>query len=848
MPLFAQLRSAERSGDDPVATFSMVGGSIAKKNEIVTFLLLFKICTNPHAKSWLRCDNKGSPMTTSAISAITPEMIREHGLTPEEFEKIKQLLGGREPTRTELGIFSVMWSEHCSYKSSRVHLKRLPTRSKLVLQGPGENAGIVDIGDGWACAFKIESHNHPSFIEPFQGAATGVGGILRDIFTMGARPVAVMDSLRFGPIQAEIRSAGRPGAAVPTQALPTQAEIHKNHSVMEGVVSGIASYGNCFGVPNLGGEVKFETSYSGNPLVNAFALGLVRRDQIFYGRASGEGNPVIYVGSKTGRDGIHGATMASEEFSEGSEAKRPNVQVGDPFLEKLLLEACLEAMQTGAIVGIQDMGAAGLTCSTCEMGGRGGTGVEIELDRVPQRETGMTPYEIMLSESQERMLLVAQKGREEEVFRVFQKWGLDAVEIGRVTSDGKMRVLEHGEVVAEIPNAALTDDAPVYKRPLARWEPPVEREMPEHIHLSESGDFSLQLKRLLASPNICSKRWVWQQYDHMVQTNTVEAPGAGDAGVIRIKGSKRGLAMALDGNGRWCYLDPRLGAMHAVAEGARKVACAGATPIGATNCLNFGNPEKPHIMWQFSQVIDGITKACEELDTPITGGNVSFYNETLGEGIYPTPVIGVVGILEDVHKTAKMHFAQAGRESARKIVLLRGDDAGDAVDAELEFGSSEYAKEILGAVWGYPPELDLEKEATLQRALVALIQAGLIESAHDCSDGGLAVALIESALPGGVGLNVRLPRQELALEFLLFGEDASRVVVSCDAIHLARIQQVAEEYEIIADVLGDTGSDRVEIAVDGQSVISASIAELSEAYEGALERALRAEPNAGAAD
>jgi phosphoribosylformylglycinamidine synthase len=700
------------------------------------------------------------------------------------------------------------------------------------LQGPGENAGIVDIGDGWACAFKIESHNHPSFIEPFQGAATGVGGILRDIFTMGARPVAIMDSLRFGPIQGEPRSAGRPGAAVPTQA-----EIHKNDSVMEGVVSGVASYGNCFGVPNLGGEVKFEPCYSGNPLVNAFALGLVRRDQIFYGRASGEGNPVIYVGSKTGRDGIHGATMASEEFSEGSEAKRPNVQVGDPFLEKLLLEACLEAMQTGAIVGIQDMGAAGLTCSTCEMGGRGGTGVEIELDLVPQRETGMTPYEIMLSESQERMLLVAQKGREEEVFRVFQKWGLDAVEIGRVTSDGKMRVLEHGEVVAEIPNAALTDEAPLYKRPLERWEPAIEREMPEHIRLSESGDVSRQLKQLLASPNICSKRWVWQQYDHMVQTNTVDAPGAGDAGVIRIKGSKRGLAMALDGNGRWCYLDPRLGAMHAVAEAARKVACAGATPIGATNCLNFGNPEKPHIMWQFSQVIDGITKACEELDTPITGGNVSFYNETLGEGIYPTPVIGVVGILEDVHKTAKMHFAQAGK----KIILLRANEAGDAVDAELEFGSSEYAKEILGAVWGYPPELDLEKEATLQRALVAIIQTGLIESAHDCADGGLAVALVESALPGGVGLNVRLPRQELALEFLLFGEDASRVVVSCDPIHLPRIQQVAEEYEVIADVLGETGSDKVEIAVDGQLVISASVQELREAYEGALERALRTE-------
>jgi phosphoribosylformylglycinamidine synthase II len=641
--------------------------------------------------------------------------------------------------------------------------------------------------------------------------------------------VAVMDSLRFGPIQAA-ETAGEGARA-------TQAEIHKNHSVMEGVVSGVASYGNCFGVPNLGGEVKFEPCYSGNPLVNAFALGLVRRDQIFYGRASGEGNPVIYVGSKTGRDGIHGATMASEEFSEGSEAKRPNVQVGDPFLEKLLLEACLEAMQTGAIVGIQDMGAAGLTCSTCEMGARGGTGVEIELDRVPQRETGMTPYEIMLSESQERMLLVAQKGREEEVFRIFQKWGLDAVEIGRVTSDAKMRVLEHGEVVAEIPNAALTDDAPVYKRPLTRWEPPVDREMPEFVKLGASGDLSSQLKRLLANPNICSKRWVWQQYDHMVQTNTVDAPGAGDAGVIRIKGSNRGLAMALDGNSRWCYLDPRLGAMHAVAEAARKVACAGATPIGATNCLNFGNPEKPHIMWQFSQTIDGITKACEELDTPITGGNVSFYNETLGEGIYPTPVIGVVGLLEDVHKTVKMHFAHAGK----KIVLLRANEAGDAVDAELEFGSSEYAKAILGALWGYPPELDIEKEATLQRALVAIIRAGLVESAHDCSDGGLAVALVESALPGGVGLSVRLPGQQVAPEFLLFGEDASRVVLSCDAIQLPRIKQVAEEYGIFADVLGETGSDRVEISVGGQPVISASVVELREAYEGALERALRTE-------
>ena len=787
-------------------------------------------------------------MTTSVIAAITPEIVREHGLTPDEFEKIKTLLGGREPTITELGIFSVMWSEHCSYKSSRVHLKRLPTRSKRVVQGPGENAGIVDIGDGWACAFKIESHNHPSFIEPFQGAATGVGGILRDIFTMGARPVAVMDSLRFGPIQDRVGRAFLPASAGEGpfdlrsgQVRATQAEIHKNHSVMEGVVAGVASYGNCFGVPNLGGEVKFEPCYSGNPLVNAFALGLVRRDQIFYARAAGEGNPVIYVGSKTGRDGIHGATMASEEFSEGSEAKRPNVQVGDPFLEKLLLEACLEAMQTGTIVGIQDMGAAGLTCSTCEMGARGGTGIEIELDLVPQRETGMTPYEIMLSESQERMLLVAQKGREDEVFRVFQKWGLDAVEIGRVTRDSKMRVLEHGEVVAEIPNAALTDDAPVYKRPLARWEPPVDREMPEHIQLAVGGDLTAQFHRLLASPNICSKRWVWQQYDHMVQTNTVEAPGAGDAGVIRIKGSMRGLAMALDGNGRWCYLDPRLGAMHAVAEAARKVACTGATPIGATNCLNFGNPEKPHIMWQFSQVIDGMTRACEELDTPITGGNVSFYNETLGEGIYPTPVIGIVGLLEDVHKAAKMHFANAGR----KIVLLSANDPGDAVDAQSEFGSSEYAKEILGAVWGYPPQLDIEREATLQRALVALIQDGLVESAHDCADGGLAVALVESALPSGIGFRVNLPGHELPAEFRLFGEDASRVLLSCDPRHLRRIQQVAEEFGISADVLGETGGDRVEIAIGAQAAISTTVDDLRDSYEGSLEKALRTEPVVG---
>jgi phosphoribosylformylglycinamidine synthase len=630
--------------------------------------------------------------------------------------------------------------------------------------------------------------------------------------------------------------------------------------------------------------------------VNAFALGLVRRDQIFYAKAAGEGNPVIYVGAKTGRDGIHGATMASEEFSEQSEAKRPNVQVGDPFLEKLLLEACLEAMQTGAIVGIQDMGAAGLTCSTCEMGARGKVGLEIELDRVPQRETGMSAYEIMLSESQERMLLVAEKGREQEVFRVFEKWGLDAVGVGHVTRDNVMRVRQHGELVAEIPNEALTDDAPLYKRPLERWEPPVEREMPAHIKLSllsdrepqglkpssSTGsygtteavpfqssatpssssegipsesfssqfaptgnlDFTQKFKRLLASPNICGKRWVWQQYDHMVQTNTVTAPGAGDAGVIRIKGSQRGLAMALDGNGRWCYLDPRLGAMHAVAEACRNVACAGATPIGATNCLNFGNPEKPHIMWQFSQVVDGIVKACEELEVPVTGGNVSFYNETLGEGIYPTPVLGIVGILEDVHKTAKMEFRDVGRT----IVLLRATEPGDITDVESEFGSSEYAKEVLGAVWGYPPELDLEREAALQRGLVEMIHAGLVESAHDCSSGGLAVALVEPAFVNGIGLRVDVASHGLPAEFALFGEDASRVVIACDSGQLAGIKEVAAKYGLAVDVLGETVADQIDIKLDGRVVVSAMVAELSNVYESALESTLRTEPESVAAD
>jgi phosphoribosylformylglycinamidine synthase len=805
-------------------------------------------------------------MPTTQTSAITPDVIKDHGISPDEYERIKASLG-REPSLTELGIFSVMWSEHCSYKSSRVHLKRLPTRSKLVVQGPGENAGIIDIGDGWACAFKIESHNHPSFIEPFQGAATGVGGILRDIFTMGARPLAVMDSLRFGPITAAsvppvskdptlcAKNAQRMGHPA---ASPDQATVHHNHSVLEGVVSGIASYGNCFGVPNLGGETKFEPCYSGNPLVNAFALGLVRRDQIFYAKAAGEGNPVIYVGAKTGRDGIHGATMASEEFSEGSEQKRPNVQVGDPFLEKLLLEACLEAMHTGAVVGIQDMGAAGLTCSTCEMGGRGGVGIEIELDRVPQRETVMNAYEIMLSESQERMLLVAESGREQEVLNVFEKWGLDAVIVGRVTSGSRLRVLEHGKLVADIPNAALTDDAPLYHRPLEPWSAPVSRTKPENVRFAHSranaarerepesstADLTENLKRLLAAPNICSKRWIFEQYDSMVQSNTVEGPGA-DAGLMRIKGSKRALAMALDGNGRWCWLDPKLGAMHAVAESARNVSCTGATPVAATNCLNFGNPEKPPIMWQFSQVVDGLTEACNVLETPITGGNVSLYNETLGEGIYPTPVVGIVGILQDVNDAMTFHF----RESGREVLLLSSGAAAGHAQAEAEFGSSEYAKEVIGQIWGVPPALDLKQEAALQKCLRELIQGHAIESAHDCSEGGLAVALAECSFvkpqPGAavphVGAEIELKSNGIFAEGLLFGEDAGRVVISCDPKKASDIKQTAVKWGVRADRIGRTVPEKLVIRIDGKQAVLANVSDLRLVWDMALKKALHTE-------
>jgi len=820
-------------------------------------------------------------MTTASSAVVpdpvvmTPELLVQHSITPDEYERILAALG-RVPSLTELGIYSVMWSEHCSYKSSRVHLKRLPTKSDLVVQGPGENAGIIDVGDGWACAFKIESHNHPSYIEPHQGAATGVGGILRDIFTMGARPLAVMDSLRFGPIQPE------PGVEPEL--------VTKNHSIVEGVVSGIAGYGNCFGVPNLGGETKFEPCYSGNPLVNAFALGLVRKDEIFYAKATGTGNPVIYVGAKTGRDGIHGATMASEEFHAGTEAKRPNVQVGDPFMEKLLLEACLEAMKTGAIVGIQDMGAAGLTCSTCEMGARGGVGLDVELDLVPQRETGMGAYEIMLSESQERMLLVAEKGREDEVLRVFAKWGLDAVIIGTVQPEPRLRIRHHGELVADIPNQSLTDDAPLYHRPVGSWTSPMPLDAPAEAleELSSDRDFIADLKKLLGSANVSSKRWVHEQYDTMVQTNTVLGPG-GEAGVMRIKGTgtlhhERALAMALDGNGRWCYLDPKLGAMHAVAEAARKVAMTGALPVAATNCLNFGNPEKPEIMAQLSTAIDGIAEACIALGTPITGGNVSLYNETKGEGIYPTPVLGIVGILDDVSKAVPADFQQAGDAILLLWPVPRGEQPNPILDvpthpepsdstsnivpgvmgdepvvvpeealvtdvsasAELRiFGSSEYAKTLLDATWGRPPELDLEAEADLHTLLIELANRGLVHSARDVSDGGIAVALTQAAFANNIGARVEQEQSLMVYPlFGLFAEPASTVILSGNPEKISEIEEIAENFKFNAARIGITGGDRLEVAVYGDVFISASLAELREPWEKSLEAALHNEVTA----
>ncbi len=841
---------------------------------------------------------------------VTQELAAEHGLTAEEYARIQKILG-REPNFTELGIFSVMWSEHCSYKSSKVHLRRLPTRGPQVLQGPGENAGVVDIGDGLAAAFKMESHNHPSYVEPFQGAATGVGGILRDIFTMGARPIAVLDSLRFGPISSgasgakallypsdemsrlkprpttpsdsltgpsatsssaasgsthsasfvgrgfsrDISAAQQSGALAPGEV--DEETIARNRRILDGVVRGIAHYGNCFGVPTVGGEVQFEPGYSANPLVNVLALGIAKKEDLFFAKARGVGNPVIYVGAKTGRDGIHGASLlASAEFTEESQQKRPNVQVGDPFMEKLLLEACLEAMHTGAVVAIQDMGAAGLTSTSCEMASRGGLGIEIELARVPQREPSMTAYEMMLSESQERMLLVAERGREKEVLKVFAKWGLDAVEIGRVTPDGFLRVLHRTKVVAEIPAHALAEEGPVYQRPLAAPAPVA------HERLVEFGAAGANLtenfRALLAAPAIASKRWIWEQYDYMVRTNTLEAPGAGDAAVVRIKGTKRALALASDGNGRWCRLDPFVGAQLAVAEAARNVACSGAKPMAATNCLNFGSPEKPEVMWQFSRAIDGIAEACTALEIPITGGNVSFYNETLGRSIDPTPVLGVLGMIEDASRALGMAF----RTEGDVILLLDGDTQGwgvlvhggakefrfaipaergaDVAAMPREFSSSEYARTIRGIEAGAPPAVNLAAEKRLIALLVALAGDGKLQSAHDVSDGGLAVTLAESCFTsGGLSARAALTSKEPD-EAALFGERGARAIVSVTPENLAAVLRIAAQYEVAVVEVGRVSRGEFRIELNGQTVVSAEVPSLADAWSGALERLLSA--------
>ena len=735
--------------------------------------------------------------------SMAADVLERHGLTDEEYRRIVDALT-REPTLTELGIFSVMWSEHCSYKSSRVHLKTLPTTGPRVLQGPGENAGAVDIGDGLAAVFKIESHNHPSFIEPYQGAATGVGGIIRDIFTMGARPIALLNSLRFGPLEDPL--------------------VRRTFS---GVVAGIAGYGNSIGIPTVGGEVAFDDSYTGNPLVNVFCLGIAAHDDIIKGVASGAGNPVYYVGAKTGRDGIHGATMASAEFDDKSAEKRPAVQVGDPFMEKLLLEACLEVMKTDALVGIQDMGAAGLTCSTCEMGSRGGAGVDIDVSLVPQRETGMTPYEIMLSESQERMLMVVKRGREAEVERIFEKWDLHAVRVGEVTTDGRLRVRNHGVVVADIPNRSLTDDAPLYRRPMT--EPAYIKEA-QQLSLPSLGTPAAPadvFMRLLASPTIASKRWVYRQYDHMVRTNTLVMPGMG-AGVVRVKGTRRALAMSVDCNGRFVYLDPFAGAQLAVAEASRNVACAGAAPIGATNCLNFGNPEKPDIMWQFARAVEGMGAACRALDIPITGGNVSLYNETDGRAVLPTPVLGVVGLIDAAETVVRRAFRSEG-----DVIVMLGE-------TRDELGGSEYLKVMHGLIRGVPPALDLKREAALQRVLVEGAASGIVRSAQDCSEGGFAVTVAECCIGTGLGARVDIASVASAGGFgdiaTLFAESASRVVVSVAAAREAELLSIASRQKLPARRIGIVAGDRVRIAIDGRTVIDEPLGTIERPWSTAIER------------
>jgi phosphoribosylformylglycinamidine synthase II len=726
---------------------------------------------------------------------VNAELVASHGITPDEYQKIIQILG-REPNYTELGVFSVMWSEHCSYKSSRQYLKSLPTEGSHVLQGPGENAGVVDIGDGLAVAFKMESHNHPSFIEPYQGAATGVGGILRDIFTMGARPIASLNSLRFGRI-----------------------DHPRTPYLVSGVVAGIGGYGNCIGVPTIGGEVYFDECYDANIVVNAFTLGITKKKRIHTGLAKGVDNPVMYVGSKTGRDGIHGATMASESFSEEKEQRRPTVQVGDPFTEKLLLEACLELMDHDYLIGIQDMGAAGLTSSSTEMAGRGGAGIELDLSAVPLREQGMTPYEILLSESQERMLLVAKAGTEAEIKRIFDKWDLEAVVVGRVTNDNEFRATFNGVQVARIPISALTKEAPVYNRPAERPKIQDDLEQLDLSAIAEPRDLGATLKLMLAAPNLASKEWVYRQYDCYVRSNTVVAPGA-DAAVVRIKGTDKGLALTVDGNSRYCFLDPYVGGALAVAEAARNLACVGARPIGLTDCLNFGSPENPAVMWQFARVIQGMRDACIALKVPVVSGNVSFYNETDGIPIYPTPTIGMVGILPKVDRVITPWFKAAG-----DIVVLLGR-------TREELGGSEYLKFIHNLVRGTPPWIDLKLEQAIQNCCLEAIDKGILRSAHDISDGGLAVALAECCIGGpDKPLGVRTEIREMIRgDALLFSESQSRILVSMQEKDLGQLQEIASGHAVPLQVIGAVGGSRFSI----QPILQLPVDELQSIWSSAL--------------
>jgi phosphoribosylformylglycinamidine synthase len=733
-------------------------------------------------------------MSVGTEAAVDARAAAEHGLSAEEYERLLGFLG-RTPTLTELGITSALWSEHCSYKSSKVFLREFPTAGPRVLQGPGENAGVVDIGHGWVAAFKMESHNHPSFIEPYEGAATGVGGILRDVFTMGARPIACLDALRFGRLDAP-----------------------RMRSLVDGVVRGIGTYGNCVGIPTVGGETGFHAAYDGNILVNAFALGIARRERIFRAKAAGPGNPILYAGSATGRDGIHGATMASDSFDAESEKKKPTVQVGDPFTEKILLEACLEAMRGSAIVAIQDMGAAGLTSSTFEMAARGGVGFRLDLDRVPLREAGLSAYEIMLSESQERMVIVARRGREEEVARVFRKWGLAVATIGEVTAEPRGEVRRHGRVEAAMAIAPLTDEAPVYHRPAAepadlarRWAAP---EVPP------AEDPTAALVALLSTPELGSKEWIWRQYDHTVRTNTVAGPG-GDAAVLLLKGTPTGLALTSDVNPVYCGLDPRRGGMQAVAEAARNLACVGGEPVGLTDCLNFGNPENPEVLWQLRECVRGMAEACRALGVPVVSGNVSLYNETEGRSILPTPTVAMVGVVADLGDIPGAHFRRGGR----RVVLL-GEDRG-------EFGGSAYLRLLHGIEAGRPPAVDLDAEARLARVLVAAAASGLARAAHDLSEGGLAVALAESTFTAGVGARLRVPLSPTAL----FSESQGRALVACAPHQVERFLALAAAHGVPAAEVGETGGDRLVIEADG-ATIDAAVSDLRAAWSAALPLAL----------